>query len=190
MIPPRLALLLAFLLGLGAAASVPAWSRLDVTSDKQAAARLLQLMRQRLLLMPDVARWKWHAGKAITDGKREQILLQQMVQQGRALGLEPDRTHAFFLAQMQAGKQIQADLFARWRRTGQQPANDGPDLATLRQHIDKLNRELLTTLVRVRPFLQQPAGITWLREHLPRQLTGQPITVRVRELAAAPLLPR
>src|SRR5262249_40615492 len=37
--------------------------------------RLLRLMRQRLALMDNVARWKWNTGKPITDAHRERELL-------------------------------------------------------------------------------------------------------------------
>jgi chorismate mutase len=186
----RFALTGTLLLGLLSTAGLAAAQPPSTETDKQAVDRLLQLMRQRLLLMHDVARWKWQAGKAITDSEREQALLRQMVEQGQPLGLEPDTTRGFFLAQMQAGKQIQEDLFAHWRKTGKGPTDKGPDLAALRQRIDKLNRDLLATLVRARPFLQQPAGAAWLQERMPQVLSGQGITAAVRQRATAPLLAR
>src|SRR4051794_39872895 len=54
-----------------------------------AVVHLLDLMSQRLLLMHEVARWKWNTGKPIADPAREQAFLEQVAQNGRKYDLEP-----------------------------------------------------------------------------------------------------
>src|SRR5262245_51996104 len=44
---------------------------------QQAVDRLLDLMRQRLLVQHEVASFKWHARRPVTDPKREQELLDR-----------------------------------------------------------------------------------------------------------------
>src|SRR5258706_226968 len=81
-------------------ADVPVASRRDPPD----LDRLLRLMEQRLALMHEVARWKWDAGKPITDPERERELLQSVVERGRGKGLDPDLVRPFFAAQMEAAR--------------------------------------------------------------------------------------
>src|SRR5258708_27121911 len=48
----------------------PAPAQVEVVADE-----LLDRMRQRLLLIHEVARWKWNAGKSIADEQRQPELL-------------------------------------------------------------------------------------------------------------------
>ena len=57
---------------------------------------LMGLMRRRLLLMHDVARAKWNAKKPIADVGREKIMLRELAEKGRAMGLEPEFTSEYF----------------------------------------------------------------------------------------------
>jgi chorismate mutase len=74
--------------------------------DLVAIDRLLRLTAQRLALMHDVARWKWNAGRPITDPERERELLQSVVVRGRQRGLGPDLVDPFFAAQLEAARLI------------------------------------------------------------------------------------
>jgi chorismate mutase-like protein len=148
--------------------------------------RLLRLMQQRLALMHDVARWKWNAGKPITDPKREGELLQSVVERGRGKGLDPDLVRSFFAAQMEAARLVQQADFERWKANHQEPFADTTSLAVLRQRIDDLNRELIDVLAEVRPRLSERT----VQQALPRRaeaiLTGNGVAL-VRETAIAPL---
>jgi serine protease Do len=66
------------------------------TSAEQEVDRLLHLVKERLLLMPDVARAKWNAGRPIVDLEREQAFLKAMIAKGAAHGLEAEFTRSFF----------------------------------------------------------------------------------------------
>jgi chorismate mutase-like protein len=119
--------------------------------------QLLRLMEQRLALMHDVARWKWNAGKPITDPKRERELLQSVVERGWGKGLDPDLVRSSFAAQMEAARLVRQADFDRWKAKNQKPFADTTSLTTLRQRIDHLNRELIDALAEVRPWL---SGLT------------------------------
>jgi chorismate mutase-like protein len=126
------------------------------TLDTRPVAELLGLMRERLDLMHDVARWKWNESKPIEDEPREQALLAAMVQRGQELGLDSPRVRGFFRDQIEAAKAIQRHDFARWRAAGQGRFVEIADLAALRQRIDQLNHALLDTLAELQPSLQDP----------------------------------
>ncbi len=163
-------------------ADVPVAPRRDLAD----LDRLLRLMEQRLALMHDVARWKWNAGKPITDSKREGELLQSVVESGRGKGLDPDLVRSFFAAQMEAARLVQQADFDRWKAREQEPFAGTTSLAVLRQRIDTLNRALIDALAAVRPWLSELA----VQQALP-QRAKEIVTVNgsasVRETAIAPL---
>ncbi|MBV8077640.1 MAG: chorismate mutase [Planctomycetaceae bacterium] len=74
---------------------------------------MLRLMERRLALTHEVARWKWDAGKPITDPQRERELLQSVVERGRLKGLDPELVRSFFAAQLAAARLVQQADFER-----------------------------------------------------------------------------
>jgi chorismate mutase len=152
--------------------------------------RLLDLMRQRLLVQHEVARSKWHARLPITDPKREQELLDRAEPQARDLGLEPGFVREFFRAQMRAGKLVQQADFDAWQRGDSTPPADGPDLKALRLRIDGLNRKLLQALKEAGPSLREATGRRAVQTRADAVLQGPGITPEVRQAAFAPFLRR
>jgi acetolactate decarboxylase len=148
--------------------------------------RLLRLMRQRLALMHDVARWKWNTGKPITDPQRECELLHSVVERGRGKGLDPELVRSYFAAQMEAARLVQQADLDRWKANKQKPFADTRSLAELRQRIDQLNSELIDALAEVRPWLRGQTGQQALPQRAEEILTGDDLA-GVRETAIAPL---
>uniref|UniRef100_UPI003F69F509 chorismate mutase n=1 Tax=Aequoribacter sp. TaxID=2847771 RepID=UPI003F69F509 len=70
---------------------------------------LYQLMSERLALMPEVAKYKWHHNLPIEDLAREAIVLERTV--SRTTVLDPIHTRTFFGLQITAAKAIQANVF-------------------------------------------------------------------------------
>src|SRR4051812_5005565 len=119
-------------------------ARLDAAFDE-----ILGLMRDRLAVMHDVARWKRTSKSPIEDRGREATLLRDVADRGVALDLDPATTRAFFAAQIEAAKLVQQADFRRWE--SDPPPSDAPppDLVTvLRPRIDALTRDLLAALAR------------------------------------------
>jgi chorismate mutase len=163
-------------------ADVPVTPRRDLAD----VDRLLRLMERRLALMHDVARWKWGAGKPITDPERERELLQRVVERGRGKGLDPELVRSFFAAQMEAARLVQQVDFDRWEAQEPKPVADTTSLAVLRQRIDDLNRELIDALAEVRPRLSGLIVQQALPQRAEEILTGDGLA-GVRETAIAPL---
>jgi chorismate mutase len=159
------------------------------TAPDQSVDRLLILMRSRLDVMHDVARWKWAKKSPIEDPEREAALLQDVAAKGIPMGLHPDMTRAFFAAQIEAAKIIQRADFGRWEADHQGPEGKAPDLAgVLRPRIDALNRELLAALTKAKSHLLDRNGPERLRERANVILVGEGVDATVRTAAIGPLL--
>jgi chorismate mutase len=181
---PRLVPVVGLLLALMASGCRPT----GVSSPRPDLAkldRLLSLMEQRLTLMHEVARWKWHAGKPILDSPRERELLRIVVEQGRDKGLESDLVRSFFAAQMEAARLVQQADFHHWKAKKEDPPT-GKSLAVLRQRIDQLNRELIDALAEVSPWLSEPNVQQELPQRAEQLLRGDGLAA-VRHTAIAPL---
>ena len=151
---------------------------------------LLGLMRSRLDVMHDVARWKWTAKSPVEDPKREAVLLDDVADRGKALGLEPADTRAFFRAQIEAAKVVQRADLHRWEAEHRGPDGEAPDLAkVLRPRIDGLNRDLLAALSRTLPRLQgDEAARKRLQSRADELLAGEGIDAEARTEAIRPLV--
>lgn len=150
----------------------------------QAADELLDGMRQRLLLMHDVARWKWNHQQAIADPQREAAFLATMEDKGAGHGLDPTAVRSFFTSQIEAARRIQEEDFRRWKEAGQGPFAGVPDLhIVLRPRIEAVSNSLLAALARVRATPQADEAV---RRRAPHVLVGDGITAEIRPAALAP----
>lgn len=152
--PLAWALLLAT--GCSPAATSPV-ARQDQASARAATAnaeRLLGLVRERLLVMHDVARWKWRDRQPVQDAQREAALVEQTKQRAAKLGLDAGLAVRFMGAQMAAAKMVQQEDMARWEAQPPPAEERLRDLKTeLRPQIDRLNAGLLESLARLAPQL-------------------------------------
>ena len=131
--------------------------------------RLEELIVYRLSLMRDVAAWKWRNDKPIEDLARESRVLDSTSQRAEALGLDPDSSRAFVIAQMEAAKVVQRHWFALWTADGF-PENDltrvpvpNVDLETvLRPAIGRAGDAILEQIALVRPLLQDEEQLDML----------------------------
>jgi chorismate mutase len=155
-----------------------------------AVTELVMRMRQRLLVMHDVARWKWNTGQPVVDAEREKQFLDSLAGPAAAHGLDPASVREFFVAQIEAARMIQQADFQKWQAAKQGSFDYVPDLKTeLRPRIDQLTPALLSALARARPYLQEEEGRRYLREQAETMLIGEGIDDTVRRRALAPLLP-
>jgi chorismate mutase len=156
---------------------------------QQQIDRLLNLIRQRLLLQNDVARWKWNHNSAIEAPEREQVLLAQLREQASAYGLAPDAVVVFFQWQIFAGKLLQIDDFQIWQKEGIQFFDNVPDLnQTLRPSLDKLSPEILSALAALSPALSCSTSQQLIQSRAQVILHGDDINQTVRRIAIAPLI--
>lgn len=151
-----------------------------------AASRLLDLMNRRLGYMQDVARAKWNTKSAAVDRAREAALLMAIAEAGKAHGLPPESTTAFFAAQIEAATILQRACFREWEAERRGFFADAPDLVRdLRPRIDAVGRELLPALAAFRSSgpLSESELLRLSRQHL----TGPGVSAEVRQVATVPL---
>jgi len=146
----------------------------------RAARELATLIDERLALVTEVARYKWNTGAAIEDPAREQVLLDSLRQRAAPLGVAAAVVERFFTAQIEAAKQLQRELHARWRREHREKFPGIADLATtIRPGIDRVTGDMLAALAQ----WQTAQGVT-----LPPASTLAGISAGAVRLARAPLL--
>jgi chorismate mutase-like protein len=155
--------------------------------DLAALDQLLQLMKQRLTLMHEVASWKWNANQPIAAPQRERELLDSVVRQGRAKGLEAKFVRRFFAAQIEAARAVEQADFDRWKGGKPKPPGGTKSLAELRRRIDELNRSLLDVLAELYPALFGDAVQKALPQRAEKFLSGNDLAP-VRKTAIASLL--
>ncbi|MGW4488808.1 gamma subclass chorismate mutase AroQ [Amycolatopsis sp. NPDC004368] len=108
---------------------------------------LADLVVERLRVGDRVAASKFGTDKPIDDPGREQQELAAVRTRAFALGLDPERTAAFFSDQITASKVVQRGLFDRWTAHPEQAPTTRPDLTEIRAELDELTTSLLTELV-------------------------------------------
>ena len=148
---------------------------------------LRQLVDARLLLAPEVAQYKWNHHLPIEDREREAQLIAELGQRADALGVPRDWAERFFLAQIEASKIAQNELFQGWDvfKRGQFP--DAPDLATVtRPKIDKLNDQLLHALAESWPVLSDPRRQADIARAM-HPMAAEDLSARAVNAAIAPL---
>jgi chorismate mutase-like protein len=109
----------------------------------------------RLLLMEEVARYKWNAQLPITAPEREAALLDRATAAAVEIDIPGDYARQVIAAQIEASRTMQAALFESWQAAHDGPFGDVPDLTTVqRPRIDRATTQLLHALARARCTLQ------------------------------------
>jgi chorismate mutase len=144
-------------------------------------------MRQRLLVMHDVARSKWNSGKPLTDAQREQALLEAVIVRGQERGLDPVFVRKFFTAQIEAGKLVQQADLDQWQAQDQPPFAEAHELSALRRRLDELNDQLIDALVEVWPTRDRASFSQVVAPRARVVLTGEGIDETIRARAIRPL---
>lgn len=141
------------------------------------AQRLPALLVARLLLMHEVARWKWIRQHPIFDPHRERQLLTVFTRQAAQRGIEPHRARRFLRAQLAAARSVQQADFENWESEPAVAPHEAADLESdVRPKIDALTAELAPALAawdRLEPAAQraalEQAIAAAAQEHLPSE---------------------
>ena len=125
--------------------------------------KLLAVLTQRLELADGVAQAKWNSGAPIEDLAREEQVLQRFREDASASGLDTELARRVMLAQIEASKVRQRELFRQWRARRLPLFANPPNLATeIRPQLDALSARLLQSLRDTEPTLRTyPELLNW-----------------------------
>ena len=127
------------------AADPPAPTRM--MDERLAVAYVLELLDQRLAIMPDVAAYKWSRQAPIQDPPREQAVIQNAVDRAAPLGLDAVGVRRVFDLQIRLARDVQSELHARWKKSGFDKSRSIPSLENdIRPKLDRITPELLRAL--------------------------------------------
>jgi cyclohexadienyl dehydratase len=147
--------LLAFVL-MSLLPTTPAAAQSRLVGDDEAVGRVLDLIVERLSLMPQAAAAKWVSGAPIADPPREQAVLDREAAAAEQMAMAPLPVREFFAQQMHLARDLQLQLHGDWRKSGCGPCSTPPDLAAFRGEIDRINDALLRSMYVALPVFAQP----------------------------------
>ncbi|MCQ9184577.1 chorismate mutase [Streptomyces sp. IBSBF 2953] len=137
----------------GAAVAVPAVGAPASTAPSPPAFRpvlalhpVVELSAERLATADLVAAAKWGTTAPIDDPAREQQVLDAVAARATELGADPDEIRTVFRDQIEANKIVQRGLFRRWTDHPDQAPVTRPDLAVVRQEINRVTDALVEAL--------------------------------------------
>ncbi|MZD03750.1 gamma subclass chorismate mutase AroQ, partial [Streptomyces sp. SID5785] len=116
------------------------------------------LAAERVELADQVAAAKYGTPAPVDDPARERQILDDVARRAAGLGLDSAWAQAVFRDQIEANKQVQRGLYARWdAHPGERPT-ERPDLAKeVRPALDRITTELLTALRAAAPARTSPS---------------------------------
>lgn len=107
---------------------------------------LVDLSARRLATADLVASAKWGTGAPVDDPAREQQVLDTVARLAREEGADPQETVRFFRQQIEANKLVQRALHQRWNADPAEAPAARPDLAQVRDEINRINVEMVRAI--------------------------------------------
>ncbi|GKQ36846.1 chorismate mutase [Streptomyces sp. A012304] len=147
------------------------------------------LSAERLATADLVAAAKWGTDSPIDDPAREQQVLDTVAALAEQAGADPDEVREVFRDQIEANKIVQRGLFRRWTAHPDQAPTSRPDLAVVRQTINRINTDLVTALAatapeRTTPVCRPELALAVLQVHHERHPDALHTRALVRSLAS------
>lgn len=156
---PRLApcLFTAAALVLGGATAAPA--RADA-GPARGLRTVVSVAAERIVLADRVAAAKYGTPAPIDDPARERQILDDVGRRAAGLGVDPGWARAVFRDQIEANKQVQRGLYARWAAHPEERPAHRPDLAKeVRPALDRVTTRLLDALRVAAPARRSPSCV-------------------------------
>ncbi|MGA4845079.1 chorismate mutase [Streptomyces sp. G5(2025)] len=136
--------------GSPAAVATPVRTSADVTATSHGPYARLQplaeLSARRLATADLVAAAKYGTGGPIDDPAREKQVLDAVARAAREADADPRDTVRVFRDQIEANKAVQRELFRRWDADPAKAPQERPDLAEVREEINRVNGELVRAI--------------------------------------------
>ncbi|MFD9884498.1 chorismate mutase [Streptomyces alboflavus] len=148
----------ALLVGGGTAVAAPAApdARTVSVSPYAQLRPLSELSARRLATADLVAAAKYGTGAPIDDPARERQVLDAVARQAEQIGADPEATVRIFRDQIEANKVVQRALHRRWDADPASAPTERPDLAKVREEINRVNGELVHAVAASAPARTAP----------------------------------
>lgn len=111
---------------------------------------------QRLLVADSVAAAKWGTDHPITDPVRAQQVIDAVTALAHADAVDPGYVQRTFRDQIDAAEGVEYARFAQWRFNPAAAPTTRPDLAAIRETIDRLNHAIVDRMAADMPVLHSP----------------------------------
>ncbi|MEU5833920.1 chorismate mutase [Streptomyces diacarni] len=135
-----------------------------------ALTAVAKVSADRLALADLVAAAKYGTGEPISDPARERVVLDDVAERSAARGVDQRLATAVFRDQIEASKDVQRGLFARWDRYPSARPTRLPDLAgEVRPRLDRITVRLLDGLAAAERPRGEPACTPRLRADAVRE---------------------
>lgn len=121
-----------------------------------ALTALVDAAAQRLQTADLVAAAKYVAGNPIEDPKREQQIINTVVEEANASHIDPQYIATIFRDQIDATTSVEYTRVAQWKLNPESAPTVAPDLADLRKTIDGLNRLMMNEIIAQWETLHSP----------------------------------
>jgi cyclohexadienyl dehydratase len=138
-------------------AAEPTAAPLDVSfsTETSRVAAVLELVHERLDLMPAVAAYKWREHAPVSDPAREQVVIRRAGDLAVTLGLEREPIERLFTLQTAFARRLEQSCIDAWRQSGFNYPAPVPDLARdLRPRLDRMTARQLQALYLGAPALR------------------------------------
>ena len=107
---------------------------------------LASLIAQRLQLAEDVATYQWNHTLPIDNPATEKALLDKLVIQAKASGVDEKVASRFFIAQIDALNAACIDYFDTWIKANVNKHDYNPEINTLNQKLDQVDHQMMVAL--------------------------------------------
>jgi chorismate mutase len=155
--------------------------------------KLLEAMRDWLLLSHQFARWKWNhradTARTEAESQGQEEVVKLAAQEGATIGLSRSRLEDFFAAQFAAARVMQKADLQHWQAEQREPFQDVPDLVNvLRPRLGLRTHTTTLDLYDLRESLGAAETKDKIRQRAQTVLASDGITAEVRAMALKPLL--
>ncbi|GGS07765.1 chorismate mutase [Streptomyces aureoverticillatus] len=117
---------------------------------------LSALSAQRLATADLVAAAKYGTGSPIDDPARERQVLDTVARQAEEVGADPGATVRIFRDQIEANKVVQRALHRKWGADPASAPTERPDLAKVREEINRVNGDMVRAIAASAPARTAP----------------------------------
>lgn len=107
---------------------------------------ICETLRLRLLIMEKIAMYKFIHNLPLCDRERENLILKEIVEMAKSMGLSEKGVKSFFVELMSVSKTVQSHIICRYHFDEKFEIVSPGNIVSIRKDIDKFNIDLLDNI--------------------------------------------